>query len=70
VNADISGARWVKSTHSTGSGGNCVEVARNLPAVVAVRDSKSPAGPVLVISRERWAAFTSAVKAGRFSPAA
>ncbi len=66
MNADINGARWVKSTHSGGSGGNCVEVARNLPGAVAVRDSKHPSGPVLVISPQGWAAFTSGVKSGEF----
>ncbi|PZF94915.1 hypothetical protein C1I93_16070 [Micromonospora endophytica] len=30
-----------------GSGGACVEVADNLPDVVAVRDSKDPTGPTL-----------------------
>lgn len=66
MNADINGARWVKSTYSGGSGGNCVEVAGNLPGAVAVRDSKHPSGPVLVISPQGWAAFTSGVKSGEF----
>lgn len=35
---------FVKSTYSTASG-ECVEVARNLPGVVAVRDSKTPPKP-------------------------
>ena len=33
-------------------GGNCVEVARNLLGLVAVRDSKEPDGARLVVSRE------------------
>jgi hypothetical protein len=41
--AELSEARWRKSTRS--GEGNCVEVADNLPGVVAVRDSKDPAGP-------------------------
>lgn len=36
--------------------GDCVEVARNLPAV-RVRDSKNPDGPSLTFSRNAWAAF-------------
>jgi len=43
---DLSRAEWHKSSHSSQSG-NCVEVARNLPGVVAVRDSKDPDGPAL-----------------------
>ncbi len=42
---DLTGATWRKSSYSSANGGNCVEVARNLPGAVAVRDSKgwSPA---------------------------
>ena len=41
---DLSCAQWHKSSYS-GQNGNCVEVARNLPALVAVRDSKAPDAP-------------------------
>jgi Domain of unknown function (DUF397) len=37
-------------------------VARNLPGVVAVRDSKDPHGPALIITRADWAAFTALLK--------
>jgi Domain of unknown function (DUF397) len=57
VDADLSRAVWHKSTRSNGSGGACVEVARNLPGVVAVRDSKDPHGPVLLMSKDDWASF-------------
>ena len=60
-------ALWRKATYSTGNGGNCVEVASNLPGIVAVRDSKDPDGPALAFSPEDWRAFTASVKAGRFS---
>lgn len=43
---------------------NCVEVARNLPGIVAVRDSKNPHGPALAITPENWRAFTDQVKTG------
>lgn len=33
---------WRKSTHSDGSGGNCLEVAANHPTHIPVRDSKTP----------------------------
>jgi hypothetical protein len=54
---------WRKSSYSTDQG-NCVEVARNLPRVVAVRDSKDPDGPKLVLSPPDWRNFTASVKAG------
>lgn len=54
----LNGAVWVKSTRSAGNGGQCVEVARNLPGIVAVRDSKDPHGPALVVAPEAFAAFT------------
>lgn len=55
-------ADWRKASYSGDNGGACVEVARNLPGVVAVRDSKDPAGPALVFTRNDWAAFTAAIK--------
>ncbi|MGW4500516.1 DUF397 domain-containing protein [Micromonospora sp. NPDC004336] len=54
---DLSSARWRKSSRSGSSGGNCIEVADNLPGVVAVRDSKDPAGPALTFSPAAWRAF-------------
>ncbi|MFI7021791.1 DUF397 domain-containing protein [Micromonospora sp. NPDC049900] len=59
---DLAGAVWRKSTRSGGSGGNCVEVADNLPGVVAVRDSKDPSGPVLTVSPDAWTAFVRQVR--------
>ena len=53
---DLSRAEWRKSSHSSQSG-NCVEVARNLPGLVAIRDSKAPDGPNLLVSPETWQAF-------------
>ncbi|MEU4644105.1 DUF397 domain-containing protein [Micromonospora sp. NPDC023814] len=58
---DLSGARWRKSTRSGPDGGNCVEVADNLPGVVAVRDSKDPSGPVLAFDPAAWRAFVSGI---------
>ncbi|MFE7662626.1 DUF397 domain-containing protein [Streptomyces celluloflavus] len=37
--------------------GECVEVAVNIPGVVAVRDSKDPDGPILRFAPEQWSAF-------------
>jgi hypothetical protein len=63
---DLSRAVWRKSTRSDGNGGNCVEVARNLPGIVAVRDSKDRSGPALIFARDDWAAFLAGVKIGEF----
>ncbi|MEO3779539.1 DUF397 domain-containing protein [Micromonospora sp. B11E3] len=60
---DLTGARWRKSTRSGPDGGNCVEVADNLPGVVAVRDSKDPSGPVLAFGPDAWHAFVARVAA-------
>jgi hypothetical protein len=60
---DLSGADWRKSSRS-GNSGNCVEVARNLPGAVAVRDSKDRGGPVLVVTPAQWRTLTAGIKAG------
>jgi hypothetical protein len=62
---DLTGAQWRKSTRSGGNGGNCVEVADNLPDAVAVRDSKDPEGPVLTFQPSHWAGFVTSCKAGQ-----
>ncbi|MET8283459.1 DUF397 domain-containing protein [Micromonospora sp. NPDC005174] len=59
---DLTGAMWRKSTRSSDSG-NCVEVADNLPHLVAVRDSKDVEGPALTFAPAAWAAFVSRAKA-------
>lgn len=58
---DLSAAIWRKSARSN-NGGNCVEVARNLPGAVAVRDSKDQDGPALIFTPADWDAFTAEVK--------
>jgi len=63
---DLSRAEWRKASYSTGNGGNCVEVARDLPGIVAVRDSKDPDGPRLAFTSRNWDTFTAALKAGCF----
>jgi hypothetical protein len=40
-----------------------VEVARNLPGVVAVRDSKDPDGPKLAFAPDEWRRFAAGLKA-------
>jgi hypothetical protein len=58
-------ARWLRSSYSTGAN-NCVETARPatgpLAGLLAVRDSKAPAGPALLFSPESWAEFLTGVR--------
>ncbi|MFF5282123.1 DUF397 domain-containing protein [Streptomyces sp. 62] len=61
---DLTAAVWRKSSYSNGDGGECVEVADNVPGLVPVRDSKRPDGPVLLLPAAVWAPFVEAVKAG------
>lgn len=59
---DLSRAQWRKSSYS-GNNGNCVEVATNLPDMVAIRDSKNSDGSRLLISAAAWHAFVRGLKA-------
>ncbi|MGW2647660.1 DUF397 domain-containing protein [Streptomyces sp. NPDC001393] len=51
---------FVKSSYSN-TGGECVEVARNIPHTIAVRDSKAPDGPILRLTPKAWAKFTASL---------
>ncbi|WP_067181510.1 DUF397 domain-containing protein [Microtetraspora niveoalba] len=66
TDVDLSTAVWRKSARSGANGGNCVEVASNLPGIIAVRDSKDPDGPKLLFSPAEWRAFIGGVKDGDF----
>ncbi|MGH3310562.1 MAG: DUF397 domain-containing protein [Streptomyces sp.] len=61
---DLSAATWRKSSYSNPDGGACVEVSDDFAAVVPVRDSKNPHGPVLTFTAYGWSSFVSAVKDG------
>ncbi|WP_369242655.1 DUF397 domain-containing protein [Streptomyces sp. R21] len=37
-------------------------MAPEFPTVVPVRDSKTPQGPTLIISRAAWASFVTSVR--------
>lgn len=56
---------WRKSSYS-GQGNTCVEVAANVPGVVAVRDSTDPTGPKLAFIVSEWRSFATRVKMGEF----
>lgn len=62
----LDSAIWRKSSRSSSNGGQCVEVALNLPGVVAVRDSNDPEGPALVFTQDDWRAFLVGAKGGEF----
>jgi hypothetical protein len=47
---DLSKATWRKARLTGENGGNCVELAGLTGKVVAVRDSKDPDGPVLLVT--------------------
>jgi uncharacterized protein DUF397 len=64
---DLTSAAWRKSSYSGNNGGNCVEVARNLPGAVALRDSNDPEGPILLLTPQDWQSFTAQVKTGTLS---
>jgi len=51
---------WRKSTYSRALG-NCVEVGTGR-ALVAVRDSQDPDGPVIDVSPKAWTELTMHVK--------
>ncbi|MFH9423693.1 DUF397 domain-containing protein [Streptomyces sp. NPDC017529] len=66
----ISPNQWVKSSHSSQDGGNCLEwspSAAETTGTVPVRDSKDPQGPVLALPADSFAEFIAGVKTGRFS---
>jgi hypothetical protein len=57
---DLSRADWRRSSHS-GSNGNCVEAASG-GQVIAVRDSKDPAGPALMFNPSAWREFATRLR--------
>jgi hypothetical protein len=64
---DLTRPEWCKSSYSGNNGGQCVEVARNMLGVVAVRDSKDREGPVLTFTPDGWRAFISGVRTGKLA---
>ncbi|NEB02578.1 DUF397 domain-containing protein [Streptomyces sp. SID13726] len=49
---------WHKSSYSSDQGGDCVEVAE-ATTTVAIRDSKTPAGPILTIDPAMFTTFVN-----------
>ncbi len=68
---DLTNAGWFKSSYS-GNGNNCLEVADLSTSAyggIAIRDSKDPNGPALLVSADGWASFITAMVDGEL-PAA
>ncbi|MEN3611506.1 DUF397 domain-containing protein [Plantactinospora sp. ZYX-F-223] len=59
---DMTGARWRTASRSSNNGGDCVEVADNLPGRVLVRDSKDRDGGTLSFGPAAWRAFVGLAK--------
>jgi hypothetical protein len=64
VSSDTQPARWRKSSHSNGDGGECIEIDDANPG--HLRDSKDPDGPVLTFTPEALRAFVRATATGEF----
>ena len=56
MDAELTRATWRKATRSQGNGA-CVEVAALTGRRIAIRDSKEPSGPVLIMAAGQWPAF-------------
>jgi hypothetical protein len=62
----LTGVRWLKSSRSGPTGGNCVEVAVLADGEIAMRNSRYPDGPALIFTRPEWEAFRGGVTDGEF----
>ena len=56
---------WWKSSRSN-SGAQCVECGIVSAETIAIRDSKNPHGPALLLNRQQMSAFITAAATGRF----
>lgn len=61
----MSNMQWVKSSYSSGDGGQCIEWAPEhavATGIVPVRDSKRPEGPALMVSPAAFAGLVQLAK--------
>ncbi|MBX7269027.1 DUF397 domain-containing protein [Micromonospora sp. Llam7] len=56
---EMTGARWRTAARSSNNGGDCVEVADNLPGRILVRDSKARDGGTLAFTPDAWRTFVA-----------
>ncbi len=62
IRPELTKAQWRSSSYSNAAGGDCLEVADDVPGAVPVRDSKRSSGPALLIPASSWVAFVDGVK--------
>jgi hypothetical protein len=60
-NPDFSNTVWRKSTRSGPTGDNCVELGA-VNGLIALRDSKNPTQPALMLTQSSWRAFVDRLK--------
>ncbi|MEU8869648.1 DUF397 domain-containing protein [Streptomyces javensis] len=58
-----SSPEWRRSSYSSDVGNECVEIAE-IPGRIAIRDSKNPDGPVLLLSPAAFGDFVTAAANG------
>ena len=63
--AELGDVRWMKSWHSNPNGA-CVELAALPSGEIAMRNSRFPAGPVLLYTQAEITAFLAGAKDGQF----
>ena len=72
---DLTSAVWQRASTTADPDEACVEVAimpgtkEGSDQVIAMRDSRSPEGPVLIFTPDEWRAFTAGVQDGEFDVA-
>ena len=63
--AELGEVRWQKSWHSNPNG-ECVELAALPTGEIAMRNSRFPAGPILLYTQAEITAFLAGAKDGEF----
>ena len=61
---EVADLAWIKAKASNHNGA-CVEIAA-ATGKIAIRDSKDPAGPILVYTPDEFAAFLDGARNGEF----
>ncbi|OPC78417.1 DUF397 domain-containing protein [Embleya scabrispora] len=62
MSTDVKAVTWRRSSFSNGTGGNCVEVSGDVPAIVPVRDSKNVRIGHLIFGAASWTALTASLR--------
>lgn len=58
---DLGIGRWRKASRSTENGGDCMELAA-APGRIAIRDSKDPCGPKILLSHDAFRRLAETIK--------